>query len=1452
VLSTDANSTTQQAMYRSNGILRPNSNNWSVGSAPARVTINGGDFAELQSSDFQVADVIFFDRRLDWYEYAAVEVFLSSTYKVCLRNCDPPLLDTSPLPEVLVGDWYGHRFSVNGGENSVDDENYSPESPSYALTSTRAVFSLASGTLPSGMSLLPNGWLSGDAGESGSFTFEVSVTDIQTGLTDTQQFSLNVQAPSNAVADERFLQGNYVEFGIGGNGHFGSTGSAPSGYHPRGGGGGDGPGGDGYDDRIGFVSDRNKDGWGVGQDDGDFFVPGIPFEGFGVDVGGTSYFNNDIDTDIQRLSEVTDVTSERQQSTWTSKAMTNGLQLTQVAAVPVNDQRLDVTVTLTNTSDAALEDVYYARQVDNDANVYACREYNGGGWSSLNTVEAQASTSDGLSLVSSIMMDDCSNGAPTKLTAPHSYLGMISTDPTSVAALQYRNVGSYGFGPQRASDFVTGKQESECISDDRCMNVNVTPGARVFGDSGIGLGFNLGTISAGSTKMVTFSYILSPDQAQNIIDEHNTDNGITPPAIAGTNLSQTAVVNSPFSLSAGSWLSSTGGDVAYYTISPALPSGLSLNSATGDITGTPTESSSSTEHTITAHNLAGMSSASISLTVIDGPTLTIEHGSLIGQWPVESSATYANYEYEVSTDGGQIWIPGAEISNTDSDVLRVPIIATIGYTYQIRVRGIGSQTNGEWVESAPLYYGLQDCAGANARVNVLLLSAPAGEGVVGTDPSGSDQAIHDALCQSEFLKVTVFNGRSTSNPLLDSEDAWIEALGIQDVLVLPVTNMGELFDSNLMSAGALTRLRAWVFNGGRVVFTGSASYGSQIKELVSNESESESVVTAVPEATVGTRREYSNTLLPIQLPTYGLAGIVPYSSGLRDFVNHYSDGGVWNSASQALEISFGFGQVFALSNDFSQTEDSWNTVLKHAVYSGLNQSIVVQGAGGIVWFQEGGALTNTTVNSYGSGMVRLGNRFEPVSVGCPNSPKNPMTLTSSTQGATLTCGSVTIDDGRVQGAVTATVSRFFSYQAPWARTSVTVENFDKRDSYDNEVWYGGDLGLGQDPLLEAEGQQITSSEMQNPHSRVVVASSGQAISNEFGHSNYPMIAQIYGQSPTRTFGGAELDGDPAFSRNQLWTQTDFQTSPLSSETFTWLEGYLSFDSGCDRLASANAWNRASSFLQDSESENNLGGIKPNNQLEYPNLSNIACESFGNSATYVYPNESNNRVALNWTRAPGATKYEISYRIVGSNSWTSPVQVEAEDSEHESHEFANLTPGIEYEFRIRPVQENRTVANDVAKGAWTVSSPITVSAAPEPSQSPSGSPAPSSSPSQSGSPQPTNEVAQVPSQIVPQMIAQTGPGFPVRLKKGKTVKFGMTALSGLPLHVSSVGQCKTTAITKKVTVKVLVGKKIKKKKVKMQSGWAVKGSKKGPCTVTFSNSGDATRSPLAVSGIITIF
>ncbi|MBC9890756.1 MAG: hypothetical protein F7B06_13140, partial [Opitutae bacterium] len=62
--------------------------------------------------------------------------------------------------------------------------------------------------------------------------------------------------------------------------------------------------------------------------------------------------------------------------------------------------------------------------------------------------------------------------------------------------------------------------------------------------------------------------------------------------------------------------SSTGGAVDAYSISPALPAGLSLHPKTGVISGAPAELSEKTEYTVRATNTAGSTMAVVKITVI--------------------------------------------------------------------------------------------------------------------------------------------------------------------------------------------------------------------------------------------------------------------------------------------------------------------------------------------------------------------------------------------------------------------------------------------------------------------------------------------------------------------------------------------------------------------------------------------------------------------------------------------------------------------------------------------------------------------------------------------------------------------------------------------------------------------------------------------------------------------
>lgn len=1300
--------------------------------------------------------------------------------------------------------------------------------PELQFLSTGTVPASWSATgLPNGMSLSSSGLLTGVPTESGNFNFTVNALNQNEEVLASQAFTIQVSRSQNGnlVVHDRFLQGRYVEVGIGGNGHFGSSGDAPEGYHSR---------DTSMDDddvqqrRIGFVSDRDRDGWGVGKDDGDFFVPGTPFEGFGIDVGGVSYFNDHNTTDIRRLSELTEVDAMIQKSTWTSEVMTNGLQVTQVASVPVNDQRLDVTVTLTNNSDVNLNDVYYARQVDNDANVYACQE-TGGGWKSLNTVVAQAGGNDGVSLVSSIMMDDCNDfETPTDLSEPHSYLGMISTDPSSVAALQ----GFDDFGSQRATDFVTGITETECAlrgngdgeedEGPRCLPVMVTPGSQVFGDSGIGLGFNLGTFAPGASRTISFTYILSLEQAQEIIEDHNGQNGISAPAITAMRSNFVAAVSTSFSLSKSDWINSqAGGEVSYYTVTPTLPAGLSLNPSTGEISGTPTQTIGTSSFSLTAHNLAGSSTVDFLLAVVEGPYLYNDGGQLKASWPSVDPGGVPEYEYSLQRNGVS-WSDATVVANDSSPLITVsPQVEFGSYKVRVRIAGAGDES---WIESQPFFYGVTGCNSTSAELNVLMLSAEPGGELQGTNPTGIDANILEDICSSPWVNVEVFDGQGFTGEVKGSRDAWEEALEGVDVLVVPSLNFGSLRGSDLMSEGAFDLVDNWISRGGRLIFTGAAERVDELNYMARLESGDIDVVQTTEER--GWRREETtNTSLPLNLQTYGQPGLNLWGIASNSYLDFYGETQSFMSASLASSFFVGYGSVVALSNNFETTDSNWRKVLTQSIHSTLKNGITVI-ENQSYWYLERGELYGGMSDSTPSSMVRLGSVSSQTTISCVNTPANPAIISRTHAGTTVKCGSMLVNDGIVETPVRARLTRFFVSGAPWVKTSVSITNEDPTNWYDNELWFGGRLGLGDEPLLEIEGRQITSGEDLESETQVLVASSGAAIGNAPEDGSGFMVVRVSGREPSRVYGGAALDGDPAFTRNQLWSV--HRINNLEDEetfTYSWFEGFADYDPGCDRLASLNAWNRSGEFLLNSENEYSADGFESNNQLDLPNLFSLDCDLYGQQATDIEVRQNNGRVDLEWSKPIGATRYHIQYRIEGSTTWGNTNVVDSGRGDRDSYTVSGLQDGQTYEFRIRPLQENRTIAGDTGKGFWTITSPVTVSVDPTPSPTPSPTPTPSVSPT---------PVA---------LKAQATPAVPKTIKNKKTIKFTMKTKAGLPLVVTASGKCKTS--------KILVKKKVGKKTVTTQTGWLVTANGVGNCSVKLSAKGNTVWKPLKVTKVVKV-
>jgi gliding motility-associated-like protein len=91
---------------------------------------------------------------------------------------------------------------------------------------------------------------------------------------------------------------------------------------------------------------------------------------------------------------------------------------------------------------------------------------------------------------------------------------------------------------------------------------------------------------------------------------------LAPPSITLANTSYSGLVNTVFTTIT---VTNTGGVVSSFAISPNLPTGLTLNTTTGAISGTPTTALVSTTYTITATNPAGTATRTFSL-FIDADT----------------------------------------------------------------------------------------------------------------------------------------------------------------------------------------------------------------------------------------------------------------------------------------------------------------------------------------------------------------------------------------------------------------------------------------------------------------------------------------------------------------------------------------------------------------------------------------------------------------------------------------------------------------------------------------------------------------------------------------------------------------------------------------------------------------------------------------------------------------
>ncbi len=274
-------------------------------------------------------------------------------------------------------------------------------------------------------------------------------------------------------AQDVFLKGRYVHVGVHSSGSFGTAGNAPSGYVTRG------------LPNLGFVCDVGKDGFTTGTPTflGDYFVPGSPEEGWGIQWYTTSSASTRVNfnnfglmgvNDVTRNSHTKTVLKGSQRAEWQGTA-TSGSQkalVQQTVILDSLDQFFTIQILIKNVGTDPLYGLKYFRNVDPDLEVELTGDY-----STLNYIENQP------------------GWGTNKDKATVVALGKVYNYPCILGAVDTRAKVSVGGFSVRTPDDVLNYTGSPTKTNP------------YNGDVAISLAFDLGKLDPG--KCVTFVYFYS-------------------------------------------------------------------------------------------------------------------------------------------------------------------------------------------------------------------------------------------------------------------------------------------------------------------------------------------------------------------------------------------------------------------------------------------------------------------------------------------------------------------------------------------------------------------------------------------------------------------------------------------------------------------------------------------------------------------------------------------------------------------------------------------------------------------------------------------------------------------------------------------------------------------------------------------------------------------------------
>jgi hypothetical protein len=175
---------------------------------------------------------------------------------------------------------------------------------------------------------------------------------------------------------------------------------------------------------------------------------------------------------------------------------------------------------------------------------------------------------------------------------------------------------------------------------------------------------------------------------------------------------------------------SSGGAVVSYAVSPALPAGLTLNTSTGVISGTPTAVTAAATYTVTATNSGGSTTASVSIEVV----------SPYGAWSAQHNLSQGpNGDDDGDGNSNTFEFVAGLVPTNAASVFRTTLSAMPGQPRQFAisfspivtgrsytVKTAGSLVSGDWL---PLSGATSNDAGIEPNITRTVIDS----GVVGTN-----------------------------------------------------------------------------------------------------------------------------------------------------------------------------------------------------------------------------------------------------------------------------------------------------------------------------------------------------------------------------------------------------------------------------------------------------------------------------------------------------------------------------------------------------------------------------------------------------------------------------------------------------------------------------------------------------------------------------------------------